>query len=109
MFKKFLVLLLVTSPLLSSAQLGKFINKVKDRVNQKATQRIDSRVDKAIDKTLDGVEGKTTASTISTAETDNSGTSKANKPKGLKSFSKYDFVPGEKVLYAEDFSQEAHC
>ena len=107
MFKKIIVLLLLASPLLTAAQFGKFVNKVKDKVNQKANQRIDNKVDKAIDKTLDEAEGKNTASVASAKGADNTTTSKAKEEKGIKSFSKYDFVPGEKILYAEDFSQEA--
>ncbi len=105
MKKEIFILLIALLPFLSQAQLGGFINKVKNKVNQKATQRIDNKVDKAIDKTLDEIEGK------------NSGTSSSSSPavenipvkkdEAVKSFSKYDFIPGEKILYAEDFTQEA--
>lgn len=100
MFKKYLVLLLLASPLLSAAQFGKFVSKVKDKVVQKTNQRIDARVDNSIDKTLDKIEGKNTE-TVQTEE------KQENKEVGFTSYSKYDFVPGEQILYAEDFSQEA--
>jgi outer membrane protein OmpA-like peptidoglycan-associated protein len=29
-----------------------------------------------------------------------------SNPQGLKAYSKYDFVPGEKIVYAEDFAQD---
>jgi outer membrane protein OmpA-like peptidoglycan-associated protein len=96
--------LLVAIPALSNAQFGAFINKVKNKVNQKVTQRVDNKVDKSIDKTLDEIEGKTakaeTPSTVSVTEP-------AKQMTGVVSFSKYDFIAGEKILYAEDFAQEA--
>lgn len=100
MQKKYFVLLLLTSPLLTTAQFGNFINRVKDKVVQKSTARADNKVDKYIDKTLDKIEGKTDAPIVTT-ETD------GNKGSNFTSFTKYDFVTGEQIVYAEDFSQEA--
>lgn len=101
---KLVIALFVFLPFITQAQLGGFMNKVKNKVIQKTNQRIDNKLDKAIDKTLDEMEGKTAKtekpSTPSPVET-------AKPETGLVSFSKYDFVPGEKILYAEDFTQEA--
>jgi OmpA-OmpF porin, OOP family len=104
MKQKLVIVFLTLLPVLTQAQLGGFINKVKNKVNQKVNQRVDNKVDKAIDKTLDDMEGKSTGSGPAAS----SSTSEPAKIEtGVKSFSKYDFVPGEKVLYAEDFAQEA--
>lgn len=107
MLKKYFVILLIASPLLSIAQLGKFANKVKDKMNQKVNTRIDNKVDKTLDKTLDGIEGKNTTPIPVEKNEPGSKTSTETGKKGLKSYSKYDFVPGEKILYAEDLSQES--
>ncbi|HEY6900995.1 MAG TPA: OmpA family protein, partial [Puia sp.] len=64
-------------------------------------QRIDQKVDKAMDKTLDKAEGKEAPAAAA-----GPGGESASQPATLTSYSKYDFVPGEKVLYAEDFAQE---
>ena len=83
------------------SQFKSLLNKVKSKVDQ----RVDRKVDNTIDHTLDKAEGKNTEN--ATAGGGNSAPQgKAEEPT-LKSFSKYDFVPGEKVLYAEDFSQDA--
>jgi OmpA-OmpF porin, OOP family len=104
MKQKIAIAALIVLPVLSQAQLGGFLNKVKNKVTQKANQRIDNKVDKAIDKSLDEMEGKT-------AKAENPSASSASEPAkqqaGVVSFSKYDFVPGEKIVYAEDFAQEA--
>jgi OmpA-OmpF porin, OOP family len=107
MNKKIVILLLVIAPLFTNAQLGGFINKVKNKVNQKASQRIDNKVDKTIDKTLDEVEGKN-AGTKPTTETADKPLAESNKTEtGVKGFSKYDFIAGEKILYYDNFEQEA--
>lgn len=81
------------------AQLGRLGNKIKNKV----TQRAEAREDRAIDKTLDAIEGKN-----KDAENDLPASPDTTKtPAPLASYSKFDFVPGERVLYAEDFDAEA--
>ncbi|MBS1661206.1 MAG: OmpA family protein [Bacteroidetes bacterium] len=91
--------ILLLSLLLSGrafCQFGGLINKAKNKINQ----RVDQKVDKAMDKGLDKAEGKETAASGANVES-------TPQPATLTSYSKYDFVPGEQVLYAEDFAQEA--
>lgn len=104
--KKIFVLLfaLCTIQTAVQAQFGKFVNKVKDKVTYKANQRIDNKVDKTIDKSLDVAEGKTTIedakSSVATKPAAGTG------PATFKSYSKFDFVPGEQVVYADDFATD---
>ncbi|MGZ5254855.1 MAG: OmpA family protein [Flavitalea sp.] len=91
----------------ANAQLRGFAEKVKNKVVQKATHRADSKIDKEIDKSLDEIEGKGTKSNTnsgSEGNTESSGSSKSGK--SLKSNSKFDFIPGDSILYSEDFSQD---
>jgi len=81
------------------SQFKSLLNKVKTKVDQ----RVDRKVDNSIDQTLDRAEGK---STTATAATPAAGATEENAKSSLKSYSKYDFVPGEKVLYADDFAQD---
>ena len=85
---------------------GQLLEKIKN----KAKGRADQKVDQTIDKGLDEAEGKNKkAKSEEQAEVkeknDEAGT-KTNS-QGLKAYSKYDFVPGDKIVYAEDFSQDA--
>ncbi|MEL7586919.1 MAG: OmpA family protein [Prolixibacteraceae bacterium] len=102
---------------------------VKDRIKEKSANRADSKVDEGIDKGIDKIEegvGKlfkkkkavskeTTdeeeAETDQAAEESNEEFEDNNQPAqktaSLQSFTKYDFVPGDKILYFEDFSQDA--
>jgi OOP family OmpA-OmpF porin len=98
------ILLFIALPVLSQAQLGsKLFNKVKNKVDQ----RVDSKVDKQIDKSLDEIEGKESAKP---AEKDPAASPAQSETKteepGLKSFAKYDFVPGELVIYSNDFATD---
>ncbi len=102
------LVILSIAPLASHAQFGKLANKVKNKVDQ----RVDNKVDRTIDKTLDKAEGKetaastksTTANTTTEPEQNTSSTTVAET--GVKSFSKYDFIPGEQIIYYDNFEQE---
>jgi outer membrane protein OmpA-like peptidoglycan-associated protein len=92
-------LFIFTLPFVGESQ-GVF-NRVKNKVNQ----RVDRKIDKAIDETLDKAEGKETAAPVK-EETINP--DPANKEENkVGSFSKYDFIAGDQVVYYENFEQEA--
>ncbi|HYE56817.1 MAG TPA: OmpA family protein [Chitinophagaceae bacterium] len=102
-----ILLLLIIAPA-SQAQFGKnLINKIKNRAEQKAEQRVVNHADKAMEEAMDEAEGKNKkpAAPASEAKQD---TKTASAPsQGITAFSKFDFIPGEKIIYAEDFSQDA--
>ena len=103
--KFILAILLASVTTRANAQLRGFAEKVKNKVVQKATQLVDSKVDKEIDKTLDEIEGKGTKSNNNTSSGGSSDTD-SKSGKKLKSNSKFDFIPGDSILYSEDFSQD---
>jgi outer membrane protein OmpA-like peptidoglycan-associated protein len=77
----------------ASAQLGGLKNKVKEKVTKKAEDKADKKSDEAADKQA-GSEDTTV---------------KANDAKGnvstteeMKLYTKYDFVPGDKVIFYDD-------
>lgn len=95
--------------------------RVKDRVVEKVENRIDQKTDEATDKVLDKAEGSVKKSgkknqkgqkdAEEAAESDENQdedavTNSSNKQK-LESVTAYDFVPGDKILFFEDFSQDA--
>jgi len=104
MHKKLLGLLIIITPALCQAQLGGLLKKAKSKVEQ----RIDNKVDNEMNKTLDQVEGKPAASSNGSTATPASSTAQpAVEKETVKSYSKFDFVPGEKIIYTEDFAQDA--
>ncbi|RYY83565.1 MAG: OmpA family protein [Chitinophagaceae bacterium] len=111
--KKILFATLLLMPALVNAQ------SLFDRVKQKAKARVDQQVDKGIDRALDGAQGNAekavkTESAPNTEAAPESET-EAAAPKAatpasaqpaFRSYSRYDFVPGADIVFAEDFAQD---
>jgi len=108
----------------STAQLLKNIgNRAKQKAEQRANQKIDNTIDKGLDKAEgagqkkpgqpEGGTNENTGNSNNTNKTDNNTSpgentnSSANQATGFKFYSKYDFIPGEKIIAFEDFSQDA--
>jgi OmpA-OmpF porin, OOP family len=95
--------------------LNKLGKKAVDAAQNKVENRVENKTGEATDKTLDTVEGKNTNNTYGTKNRDANATTEstsqagvaANATPSLTSYSKYDFIPGDKVLFFEDFSQDA--
>lgn len=99
---KMALLAILIFPFAAQAQLGGLLGKAKN----KTEQRIDKRTDRAMDDALDKLEGKSTSSNA--AKTDNNApATAAEEPSSIKSYSKFDFIPGEEILYYENFDAEA--
>jgi len=93
--------------------------KLENQVNRKLNQKADRAIDKTLDTVEDSIaaglkkddnadqpaedqEGQENKSTDAKA-----GGKTGGQQTALESYSKYDFVPGEKVIFFEDFSQDA--
>jgi OmpA-OmpF porin, OOP family len=100
---------------------------IKDKVQNKTNQKIDEKIDEGVDNTIDGIfnkkekpENEEVEEVEATEEeSDMVGSDEEevveeetevvkpdDKPK-MESYSKYDFIPGDQILYFEDFSQDA--
>ena len=100
---------------------------LKKKLEQQVNRRLNQKADQAIDKTLDAVEDSITADMKkdgsnkagSSAEKNSTGQGQGNagqntgsqaggpQQESLQAYSKYDFIPGEKVIFYDDFSQDA--
>ncbi len=126
--------LLLSFLIVSTSLFAQIVNP-KERAKTIGTNRTNNRIDRTIDKGFnsleEGVEGlfkkkekkskndvqKEEQERVNGNENDNfpseesanekSKSSKAPKSEGLKAYSKFDFVPGEKVVASEDFAQDA--
>lgn len=101
-----------------SAQILKDIgNRIKQKTRQRADQRIDQAIDKGLDKAEDAGKKKDTAIAVNNRNSNSSNTNNAsNKNEGInsdveevsfKTYSKFDFIPGEKLIAIDDFSKDA--
>ncbi|MDO8951117.1 MAG: hypothetical protein Q7U86_00755 [Draconibacterium sp.] len=95
-------------------------DKIKNQTNNRANNKADEGIDKSLDKVEEGI-----GSLFKKDKTDGTQPQEQAKPveeqtqivpqnqvnsagtPSLQSYSKFDFIPGEKVIFYEDFSQDA--
>ena len=98
---------------------------VKEGVKEGTTVATEKTADKVTDKILGKIfdkKKKSTSNNTSSTATSGSGTGKTNSgtatgdnssegnkdvPASFKTYSKFDFIPGDKILYYDDFSKDA--
>jgi OOP family OmpA-OmpF porin len=113
-----LSLLAVSAPAQILDLRGAIRNKVANKVNNQIDRAIDKQLNKAEEAIIDSINrknaneegaGATEESTKPAAkETATQSTGQDAVPSGqesMKTYSKYDFTPGEKVIFYDDFSQ----
>jgi OmpA-OmpF porin, OOP family len=110
MKKIILAILLIGLAHFADAQLKGILNKAKQKASNKANEKVDKTIDKTIDPSSDTTEkdanqAKDAPDTAKPA-TDTAKNAKT-EPASIKVYSKYDFVPGEKIVAFEDFMQDA--
>ena len=109
---KFILTVLLLAASFSVFSQGGILNRVKQKVREKAEQRggqkLDEGIDKGLDETEKTIEGKKEKKAPEAEEL-----TEMPKPEvvavaktDFQSYSRFDFVPGENILYAEDFSQD---
>ncbi len=107
--KKLLLLMIACSVI--NAGNAQVLKRLGDRAKQKLERKTGDKVEDAIDKSVDDAtkpKSKTEEGESTTNETSESNGKTASAKSGsLKSYSRYDFVPGEKIVYSEDFAIEA--
>jgi len=117
---KTLNLLLILIFLMGAVNVDAQIN-LKDKLKRQTNNRANQRTDQAIGKGLDAVESgvkdlfkkkKDGQDSTETTNNQNQETAKEGNQTGkvspaLQSYSKFDFIPGEKVIFYDDFSQDA--
>ncbi|HYJ38631.1 MAG TPA: OmpA family protein [Chitinophagaceae bacterium] len=104
----------------SDAQLlKKIVDKTKQKTEHKISEKISEKASDAASKPIDEV-GKSNKNKDNSSNGSNNKDNKSTSQQGgdavdksgspstsLATYSKYDFVPGEKILVMEDFSQDA--
>jgi len=72
---------------------------------KKIKEKVDNKANKTIDDASNGKKDET--KNTETNENTGTNTSKNDQPGSIKAYSKYDFVPGERIIVFEDFMQDA--
>jgi outer membrane protein OmpA-like peptidoglycan-associated protein len=107
-----LCLALVFSVESAQAQIWKKIkNEVKSRAENKVVNKAGNATDRAIDNTADMVKGNQPGNGSAADNDKSSNTANANvtpeaKTSSFSSYKSYDFVPGDKIIFQPDLSNE---
>ena len=128
LFKILLLIAFFIFPVSSYGQVHvNFKSKVINQTNARANHAADKTISKGLDAVEEGItdavtgegdeakEQKENPSSDGNAQSDSDGKSDAaaagksspQEQPELQSYSKYDFIPGEKIIFYEDFSQDA--
>ncbi|WP_207496128.1 OmpA family protein [Aridibaculum aurantiacum] len=111
MKKLMLAIAVFTMPFTMQAQFGNLLEKAKSKINSRANNKIDQGMEGALDKVEAGVKKPGSATSSKPAEAkDGDGEEKeveeSGQPAKMSVNSKFDFVPGERIIYSEDFAQD---
>ena len=111
LFLSFLFLMLNQN---AQAQLWKKIKtEVTNRAEINVVNKAGNSTDKAVDKTADAIASTGSANQSVAGNSDTVKTADVNMPKGnnsnvpAKNYKNYDFVPGDKIIFEPDMSNEA--
>lgn len=109
MKKVFLLVIVITaSTCLQSQILKKITDRAKNRAEQNANNKINNAVDKTVDDAMNPdlkkIKGNKSQDTTEKKGKPDTTIKETTQPASFKAYSKYDFVPGEKVIGFEDFS-----
>lgn len=118
-----LIILVCTTELLQAQETvgGKVAKNAKDKTYQKGEQKADETVDKALNKVEDGIKNifkkkekkkkkkneqveENSQEMNQSKNSSNTSNSSSSNSKNIKVYSKFDFVPGEKIIGFDDFS-----
>lgn len=100
----FIVSLLISVSFVQGQILKKIADRAKNRAEIKANNKVDNTVNKTVDDATDAKKGNDGKNTdANNSDTDPSVKSNGSSG-GIKTYSQYDFVPGEKIIGFEDFS-----
>src|SRR5688500_13849316 len=108
MKKILLSIALLVITFFAQAQFKKLLDRAKEKVGSKTNEKVDKKADDAMDgKSEDNQSTKeNNQSTKENNATDATSkeVSSSTNPATIKAYSKFDFVPGEKIIGFEDFS-----
>jgi OOP family OmpA-OmpF porin len=102
------LILVLTLLFLSTETFPQFdiLKKVKEKVKEKTEQKVDDAINKTVDDAADQKNNDAAVTDSANIQNEEANTTSTTGVNELKSFSKFDFVPGEQVLFFDDFSQD---
>ena len=115
-FMLFLILIFGTAQNSQAQIFDKLKKKTEEKIKSEGEKRAQDKINKGVDNAYDELEGnndedqeteKKSDGTEQESEGENVNESETKETKTNIMSSKYDFIPGEKVIFFDDFSQDA--
>lgn len=88
-----------------NAQFG-ILNKIGEKVQEKVEQKVEKEVEEEIDETIDGKKKEEPKKKEQDKKEIKTNGKETELKKELEFYSKFDFIPGENVLWFEDFAND---
>lgn len=110
------ILLIGPALLTATSAQSQILKKIKQRASETAEQRVLERTGEATEKSMDEVEkgakkknkNRKEGEEESIQEEEQASTQQSKSPaKEFRAYSKFDFIPGEKTIFFEDFASDA--
>lgn len=102
------LIFLIISIMLIVPVNAQFLKELTQKVVEKTEDRANQKIDESIDKTLDAAEGSFDEDgnpiEEESAETNNQINVNSTQQQDFQTYSKFDFIPGEEVIFFDDFS-----
>lgn len=109
---RYLILIVTLGFFISQSNAQGLFDKIKEKVEQKVEEKTEETIDQSTEENSEENGEETEVQDQEQEEQQTESTQieeqkEVKKGDDLKTFSKFDFVPGEKVIYFDDFSQDA--
>jgi len=109
---RYLILIVTLGFFISQNNAQGIFDKIKEKVQEKVEENTEEAIDKSTEENSEENTENTEVQNQDEQEQQNQSDQieeqkETKKGDDLKTFSKFDFVPGEKVIYFDDFSQDA--
>lgn len=101
--KKIFTLLMMSAFALSAHAQFNLGNIIKSRANQDATNKVDQSVDQTFNKTTNTNSNNSNSQSVNNNQKKTNDTASANAPQSLKAYNNYDFVPGNDIVFEDNF------
>lgn len=106
-FGIWLQIMLIALLSLQEASAQSILQKVTNRAEQSATDKILQKTDKTVSKGMDVIFESNAQKQVPEESNRQENVQENMKPQQIQAFSKYDFVPGDTVVYSNDFATES--
>lgn len=109
--KRGIIVLIIIFSISNQPAQAQFFKKLKDKINQKIEDQVDNTIDKTTDDVLNKKKGDSDVVVNEERKIEKKSSNIQNNNNSdttLELWNKYDFIPGEKIFFYDDFKYEEY-